>query len=56
MSLVACRRVGALLLKGEWQEAVSTIMQPRGAAEATEVSEAGGCTATTVCGLCRSSL
>ena len=40
MSLVACRRVGALLLKGEWQEAVSTIMQPRGAAEATEVSEA----------------
>ena len=33
-------RVGALLLKGVWQEAVSTIMQPRGDAEADEVSEA----------------
>ena len=32
--------MGALLLKGEWLEAVSTIMRPRGDAEATEVSEA----------------
>ena len=40
VSHVTGRRVGALLLKGEWQEAVSTIMQPRGDAEANEVSEA----------------
>jgi len=40
VSPVYGRRVGALLLKGEWQEAVSTIMQPRGDAEANEVSEA----------------